>query len=141
MRVEGARRRAAVRLRRFWAALVVASLPLAASAEPPSDAAVLDAFGRIAFGEENVPDADPRIQKWTQAIRWRAYEALPLDEGDRAFLGNHMERLARLTGLDIAPAPSWPDANFIVLFVAEERYEATILRYLAPSRRHLLGRL
>ncbi len=54
-----------MRLRRFWCALILATLPLTAAAEAPTDEAVLDAFGRIAFGEENVPDADPRIQKWT----------------------------------------------------------------------------
>lgn len=142
MRAEGARRKAAVRLRRFWGALLVAALPFAAAAgEPPSDAAILDAFGRIAFGEEHVADADPRLQKWTQPIRWRSYEYLPLAEDERAFLERHMARLARLSGLGVAWAPTWPESNFIVLFVAEDRYEATIERYLAPARRQMLPRL
>jgi hypothetical protein len=51
-----------------------------------------------------------------------------------------MARLARLTGLEVAPAASWPEANFVVLFVSEDRYRATIERYVARSRRHLLPR-
>lgn len=132
-----------MRLRRFWAAaLLVAALPMGAAAgEPPTDAAILEAFGKIAFGEEFVTDADPRLQKWTQPIRWRSYEYVPLADDERAFLDRHIARLARLTGHDVAPAPTWPESNFIILFVAEDRYEATIERYIAPNRRHLLARL
>jgi hypothetical protein len=138
MRAEGARRNAAVRLRRFGAALLFAAWPLGAAAEPPAEA-VLDAFARIAFGNEFAPEADPRLQKWAQPIRWRSYEYLPLVDGERAFLERHMVRLARLTGHDWAPAETWPEANFIILFVPEDRYEAVIQRYLAPQRRHLLA--
>ena len=147
MRAEGARRKAAVRLRRFWSAFLLAALPFAvlpmagAAGEPPSDAAILDAFGKIAFGEESVADADPRLQKWTQPIRWRIYAELPLEGGQRAFLERHLERLRRLTGLDFAEAARWPDANFGILLVAEDRYEYWIERYVAPSRRHTLPRL
>jgi hypothetical protein len=141
MRAEGARLKPAVRLRRFWAALLVAALPFGAGAEPPSDAAVLDAFSKIAFGNEFVAEADPRLQKWVQPIRWRAYEYLPLADDERAFLERHIARLARLTGVDFAPAPTWPESNFIILFVSEDRYEATIERYIAPGRRHMLPRL
>jgi hypothetical protein len=146
MRAEGARRKAAVRLRRFWGALIVAALPFAAlpstaAAEPPADAAILDAFGKIAFGNEFVAEADPRLQKWVQPIRWRSYTELPLESGERDFLERHLERLARLTGLDFAEASRWPDANFGILFVSEDRYEYWIERYMAPSRRHMLARL
>lgn len=130
-----------MRLRRFWGALILAALPLGAAAETPSDRALLDAFGRIAFGNEFVAEADPRLQKWVQPIRWRAYEYVPLAEDERDFLARHIARLARLTGHDFAPAPSWPDSNFIILFVSEDRYEATIERYLSPGRRQLLQRL
>ena len=121
--------------------LAGAGLPAAARADAPSDAAILDAFAKIAFGGEYEAKPDPRLQKWAQPIRWRAYEALPLAVDERAFLERHMARLARLTGLEFAPAPTWPEANFLILFVSEDRYEATIERYLAPARRHLLGRL
>jgi hypothetical protein len=142
MRAEGARRKSAVRLRRFWAAALLAALPFSAAAgELPTDSAILDAFGKIAFGNEFVPEADPRLQKWTQPIRWRSYEYVPLVENERAFLERHIARLARLSGHDFAPAPTWPESNFIVLFVSEDRYEATIERYIAPNRRHLLARL
>jgi DUF2927 family protein len=141
MRAEGARRKPAVRLRRLLGLLLMAALAGRAAAEPPSDAAILDAFAKIAFGDELVPDPDPRLQKWVQPIRWRSYEYIALEESERAFLERHIARLARLTAHDFAPAPSWPEANFVILFVAEERYEATIARYLAPHRRHLLPRL
>ncbi|HEY7609092.1 MAG TPA: DUF2927 domain-containing protein [Alphaproteobacteria bacterium] len=130
-----------MRLRRFLGVLILAALPAAAAAEPPSDAAVLDAFARIAFGDELVPDPDPRLQKWARPIRWRSFESLSLEDGERAFLERHIERLARLTGHDLAPATSWPEANLVILFVAEERYEATLARYLAPQRRDLLPKL
>ncbi len=117
------------------------ALPYGAAADPPSDADILDAFGKIAFGNEFVAEADPRLQKWVQPIRWRAQEYVPLEGSERGFLERHIARLARLTGHDIAPAESWPQANFVVLFVSEERYEAAIERYLAPRRRHLLPRL
>jgi hypothetical protein len=143
MRNEGARPAAAVRLRRFWAALVFFVLaPLvAAASELPSDAAILDAFGKIAFGNEYVAEADPRLQKWVQPIRWRSYEYVPLEREERAFLDAHIARLGRLTRHDIQPAETWPEANFVVLFVSEERYAAAIDRYLAPNRKHLLPRL
>jgi hypothetical protein len=135
-----------VRLRRFrgtFAALCL--LAASAQAEAPgasiTDAAVIDAFAKIAFGNEYVAEPDPRLQKWTQPIRWRSYEYLPLGEAERAFLEAHMARLARLTGLSIAPAASWPEANFVILFVTEDRYAATIERYVARSRRNLLPRL
>jgi hypothetical protein len=122
-------------------ALIIAALPARAIAEPPSDAAILDAFAKIAFGDELVSDPDPRLQKWVQPIRWRSYEYVSLENNERAFLERHIERLARLTSHDFAPAPSSPDANLVILFVSEERYEATIARYLAPQRRHLLPKL
>lgn len=141
MRARGARLKPAVRLRRFWAALLLAALPFGASAEPPSDATVLDAFGKIAFGNEYVSEADPRLQKWAQPIRWRVYQELSLESGERSFLDRHLERLRRLTGLAFSEAERWPEANFLVLFVSEERYASWIERYMAPSRRHLLARL
>ena len=136
-----------MRLRRFWVrrlgvALLLAALPFpAAAGELPADAAILDAFAKIAFGNEYEAKADPRLQKWAQPIRWRAYEALALAEDERAFLERHIARLARLTGLSTTPAPIWPESNFLILFVAEDRYAATIERYLAPGRRHMLARL
>lgn len=135
-----------MRLRRFWGALIVAALPLAAppmagAAELPAEAAILDAFGKIAFGNEFVAEADPRLQKWAQPIRWRSYAELPLEGGERDFLERHLQRLARLTGLDFAEAARWPDANFGILFVSEDRYAYWIERYTAPSRRHMLARL
>jgi hypothetical protein len=144
MGAQGARREGAVRLRRCGGLLVALALPLAGVAgagEPPADAAVLDAFARIAFGNEFAAEPDPRLQKWVQPIRWRAYEFVPLGDDERGFLARHIARLARLTGHRFSPAETWPEANFIVLFVAEERYAATIERYLAPHRRHLLPRL
>ena len=142
MRAEGARLGSAVRLRHFWSALVFAAvLPLPAAAEPPADSAVLDAFSKIAFGNEFVAEANPRLHKWVQPIRWRAYEFVPLAEDERAFLERHMARLARLTGHDFAPAPTWPESNFLILFVSEDRYAAAIDRYLAPHRKHMLSRL
>lgn len=135
-----------MRLRRFGAALILAALPLSAlpsagAAEPPADAAILDAFGKIAFGNEFVPETDPRLQKWTQPIRWRAYAEIPLESRERAFLERHLARLKRLTGLDFAEAGRWPETNFGILFVADDRYEHWIERYMAPSRRPMLARL
>src|SRR5262245_27057402 len=141
MRAEGARLKPAGRLRRFLGLVLLAALPLSAAAESPSDTAILDAFGKIAFGDELMADPDPRLQKWVQPIRWRTYEYVPLTDDERAFLDRLVGRLARLTGLDIAPAPSWPEANLVILFVSEDRYPAMIERYLAPNRRHLLARL
>lgn len=142
MRAEGARRKAAGRLRRFGAALILVLLPAAAAAgEPPGDAAILDAFGKIAFGNEFVAEADPRLQKWTQPVRWRSYAELPLESGERDFLDGHLARLKRLTGLEFAEADRWPEANFGILFVSDDRYEYWIERYMAPSRRHMLARL
>lgn len=135
-----------MRLRRFWArvigrALLVTALPLAAAAEAPTDAAILDAFSKIAFGNEFVAEADPRLQKWVQPIRWRSHEYVPLERAERAFFQRHIVRLGRLTEHDLRPAESWPEANFIVLFVSEGRYEYWIERYMAPSRRPMLARL
>src|SRR5688572_8405826 len=122
MRAEGAWLGSAVRLRRFWGALLVAALPFGASAEPPADAAVLDAFGKIAFGNEYVAEAEPRLQKWAQPVRWRIYEELELESGERSFLDRHLERLQRLTGLAFSEADRWPESNFLILFVSEARY-------------------
>jgi hypothetical protein len=143
MRAEGARLISAVRLRRFWGGvlLALAAFSPAAASELPSDAAILDAFGKIAFGNEYVAEADPRLQKWVQPIRWRSYEYVPLEREERAFFQRHIVRLGRLTRHDIKPAETWPESNFIVLFVAEERYEVAIDRYLASGRKHLLPRL
>jgi hypothetical protein len=137
-----------VRLRRFRGALAALLLLVAGPArtEAPgdptaaTDAVVLDAFAKIAFGNEYVAEADPRLQKWAQPVRWRSYEYLGLDEKERAFLEAHIARLARLTGLVFTPAPTWPETNFAILFVSEDRYLATIERYLAPGRRHLVSR-
>jgi len=142
----GARRTAAVRLRRFGrlVALVLLLAP-AARAEVPAvaaaDAVFLDAFAKIAFGNEFVAESDPRLQKWAQPIRWRSYEYVALNDAERGFLAAHIARLQRLTGLEFVPAESWPEANFIILFVSDDRYPAMIERYLAPGRRHLLPRL
>jgi hypothetical protein len=148
MRNEGARPTTAVRLRRFWARRLAVALalfalaPLAAAAsELPSDAAILDAFGKIAFGNEYVAEADPRLQKWTQPIRWRIYQEVFLESGERDFLDRHLERLKRLTGLGFSEADRWPESNFLILFVSEDRYAYWIERYAAPARRQLLPRL
>ena len=128
--------------RGFWGAVLLALLAGAAGAqETPSDAAILDAFGKIAFGNEFVAEADPRLQKWTQTVRWRSYAELPLDRGEREFLDRHLERLQRLTGLTFAEAGRWPETNFGILFVAEDRYEYWIDRYIEPSRRSMVAQL
>ena len=55
--------------RGFWGAVLLALLPGAAGAqETPSDAAILDAFGKIAFGNEFVVEADPRLQKSLEGV-------------------------------------------------------------------------
>lgn len=129
--------------RRGFAAGIALWLLLAmapAGAEEPNAAQVLDAFARIAFGNEYEPDHDPRLQKWTEPVRYRVGEIAPLDEAERAFLYRHLHRLERLTGLDFAPAPWRDEANFLVLFVPQARYAETIERYIAPARRHLLPR-
>ena len=141
MRAEGARLKAAVRLRRFWGALLLAILPFAAAAEPPTDAAVLDAFSKIAFGNEYIPEADPRLQKWAQPIRWRVYQEVFLESGERGFLDRHLKRLQRLSSLAFSEADRWPESNFLILFVSEDRYAFWIGRYMAPTQRHLLSRL
>lgn len=131
-----------MRLRRFARLLAaLAWLAAPAAAEPLSPEAVLDAFSRIAFGNEYVAEADPRLQKWVAPIRWRSYEAAPLTQAERDFFERHIARLARLTGHEFAPAGSWPEANYVVYFVEEAGYEAAIARHLAPGRRHLLARL
>jgi len=132
-----------MRLRRFCAVLVAltAFAAMPARTEPLSAERVLDAFSRIAFGNEHEPEADPRLQKWVSPIRWRAYEAVPLTAAERAFFHRHIARLARLTGLEFTPAESWPEANFVIYFVEDSGYEAALGRHLAPSRRHLLPRL
>ncbi len=151
MNAEGARRKPAVRLslfraRRVGAALLLAALALPAlpstgAAEPPADAAVLDAFAKIALGNEFAAEPDPRLKKWTQPVRWRSYAELPLEGGERDFLDRHLERLRRLTGLDFAEAGRWPETNFAILFVREDRFEYWIDRYIEPSRRSMLARL
>lgn len=136
-----------MRLRRFWGALLFAALPLAvvpmagAGAEAPSDAAILDAFAKIAFGNEFTAEGDPRLQKWTQPIRWRIYAEYPIEGGERDFLERHLARLRRLTGLTFGEAERWPETNFAILFVGEARYAHWIERYIAPARRHMLPRL
>lgn len=144
MTAEDAWRATSRRLRFLGLLLALLAAPAAApvaASEPPAPEAVLEAFSRIAFGNEYVAEADPRLQKWVQPIRWRAYEAVPLEPAEREFLERHIARLARLTGREFAPAESWPEANFIVYFVSESQYEAAIERHLAPARRHLLARL
>ena len=141
MTAEGAGRETSRRLRLFTAALVaLVCLASPARAETPTPAAVLDAFAKIAFGNEYTVEPDPRLQKWAKPIRWRAYEAVALDDGERAFLARHIARLAGLTGLEFTPAESWPEANFVLYFVAEAEYESAIRRHLDPGRRHLLPR-
>lgn len=119
-------------------AAVLFAAPL--RAEAPSAAAVLDAFAKIAFGNEYTAEPDRRLQKWVKPVRWRTYEAVALDTAERDFLARHIARLARLTGLDFAPAESWPEANFVLYFVAESDYESAIRRHLDPARRALLPR-
>lgn len=112
-----------------------------AAAQVPNEAAILDAFGKIAFGTEDRSDPDPRLVKWAGPIRWRTYGLYALDSGDADFLYRHLDRLARLTGLDIARAASADEANFVVIFLPEWRYGDMIERYLAPGRKHLLTKL
>ncbi len=135
-RLRGLHRRAFIAACALWLAFAAAP----AAAEGPGAAQVLDAFARIAFGNEYEADHDPRLQKWTEPVRYRIGEIAPLDEAERAFLYRHLHRLERLTGLDVAPAPWREEANFLVLFVPEARYAETIERYIAPARRHLLPR-
>jgi hypothetical protein len=123
---------------RFWGAVLLAALLFGAAAgEPPADAAILDAFAKIAFGSEYEASADPRLQKWAQPIRWRAHEALPLAEDERAFLERHMARLARLTGLEFAPAPSGPnDLIFVAVIIpGHDRALLAARQLLAALRR------
>lgn len=112
---------------------------MALAAEPSGDA-VVAAFGKIAFGNEFQHEAAPRLQKWLRPIRFRIYEEESLQAEEARFLRGHIERLQRLTGLAFAEAESWSGANFHILFVRRDRYEATIDRYLSSRNRHLLAR-
>ena len=129
-----------MRLRAFGAVLAVVALLAPAAGEELQHDKVLDAFAKIAFGNEFTPEPDPRLHKWVKPIRWRAYDGVGITPDEREFLDRHMARLARLTGLDFSEAAGWPETNFIIYFVSEWRYESAIERYLDPNRRHLLPR-
>ncbi len=111
-----------------------------AAADERSDEQLIDAFARIAFGNEFERVADPRLAKWVQPVRYAMFGAAALEDGDREFLDRHMARLAALTKLDMRPALERDGANFRVLFVNQADYREAIDRQLSASRKHLLPR-
>jgi hypothetical protein len=131
--------RRAIRAAAFAALLAVGGATPAAAAEPV-DATVIDAFARIAFGNEFQHESAPRLQKWLRPVRYRVHEEEGLAAEESEFLRAHIERLRRLTGLGFVEAETWSAANFHILFVRRARFEATIDRYLSARNRHLLPR-
>lgn len=115
--------------------LLVGLLP-AARAEPDmpwqSPDAVVDAFVELALHSDYSLRQTP-LRKWTGPLRYRIVHGVG-DEGIHARLvETHLDHLARITGLSIAPAASPAAANFLIVLTSDERMEADTQAFIGTT--------
>lgn len=97
-----------------------------------TDAEVLRHFDTIAFGLEFKKRKNPTILKWTRPVRVHIQESVELSQAQRRFIRQHMARLQKITGLDIAYTDTPKNANFIIVFSRDQDRYTWMRRYLSP---------
>ncbi|MEM1383731.1 MAG: DUF2927 domain-containing protein [Pseudomonadota bacterium] len=101
---------------------------------PFTNAELATNFSRIAFGvEEEFRDVSAQgpemIRRWEMPIRWTVTSRSPRAEDQAQTVSKTFDRLSAATGLDIAEAPSFIGANFIVTFAGTQDYAAEADRW------------
>jgi len=109
--------------------LAAATLFGAAGAQDFTDEKILSDFDVVAFRNEFVEIEDPRVIKWASPLRVHVDQDVRLDEAPRRFLDAHMDRLARLTGLDIVYVDDTEASNYVIVFTRRARYEDFVRRH------------
>ncbi len=102
-----------------------------AGAQDLTDEKILSDFDVVAFRNEFVEVTNPRVIKWASPLRVHVDQDVRLDEAPRRFLDDHMDRLARLTGLDIAYVDDPEASNYIIVFTRRAKYEDFVRRHTA----------
>ncbi len=124
-------------MRWLAAAMLVAAslLPAAGSvgALELSNEEILRNFDVIAFRNEMREVTNPRVSKWVRPIRvYKQFDA-NISPAAEDFLGKHLDRLARLTGVSISNVTSRKQANFIIIFTRRKNYLNTALAQINPE--------
>lgn len=125
-------RRAVVRAAR---ACLTVLLICAAPPAPATDKAhwktpgyLVDSFVDIALGNEYSKAPSP-VRKWAAPVNYFVVHQI----GDQALhqdlIRTHLEHLARITGVNIRPAPSQADANLLVVLTSEDQLKDDLLNY------------
>lgn len=101
----------------------------AAEAQELSDAKILSDFDIVAFRNEFVEIKDPRVIKWDAPLRVHIDQDVQLDEAPRRFLEHHMQRLERLTGIQIDYVDDADRSNYVIVFTRRAKYEDYVRRH------------
>lgn len=106
-----------------------------------SDAQIVRNFDIIALRTEHVRLRDPKITKWRRPIRYFVQRDVAIESVIAKDLRDHMQRLARLTGLPFSEVEQRSAANFVVVFTRMSLFPQRIREYLRPYRPALARRL
>lgn len=80
------------------------------------------------------------LRRWETQIRWAVANDSPTAARDVPVVGRTFERLARITGVDIAPAGAGTEPNIFILFLRPEDYPSVAASPpMAPGGRWLTG--
>jgi len=121
------------------AGLVGVAILLTAVADHPAhgleDDELVRHFDVVALRREFTDDANPRILKWQDPIRFYIGRLAEIADEDVVFLQRHILELHDITGLEMSYVERPQLANFRILFILERDFLDTAKRYFAGDEK------
>jgi hypothetical protein len=94
---------------------------------------LVEAFVELALKSDYSTRVHP-VRKWTTPIRYMLAHRVGEEEVHAALVITHLGQIARITGLDIEPATTAGEANYVVVLTREDMLEADTLQFLGSAR-------
>lgn len=89
---------------------------------------LVDAFVELALKSE-CSSRDAPVRKWTAPIRYHVVHHVGDSGLHDQLVATHLWHLAQITDLDVAPAVTPGEANFLIVMTSDERLNADILAF------------
>ena len=94
---------------------------------------LVEAFVELALKSDYSTRVHP-VRKWTTPIRYMLVHRVGEEEVHAALVITHLGQIARITGLDIEPATTAGEANYVVVLTREDMLEDDTLQFLGSAR-------
>lgn len=94
---------------------------------------LVDAFVELALKSE-YSSRDAPVRKWTSPIRYHVVHRVGDSTLHERLVATHLWHMAQITDLDVAPAATPGEANFLIVMTSDDRLDADILAFAGTDK-------